>query len=200
MPRTKEQNEALRAATHKKILVAATLLFSEKGFSGTGVQEIADQAGISIGLLYRHFKTKDDIFGALATQAVQDLQTVGELLESNHPPLDIINGFINEVLKDMSKNEDFARFMELLSRPFISNQQYSWMEDMIKQNQLFEKQLSNVIIRGQNFGIFRLDNPTALAQFFLGNIQGMCSMQLSLKKDYVLPTHDMMINFLIKPD
>lgn len=61
MPRTKEQNETMREVARVKIHSAAIKLFSQKGFAAAGVQEIYDTANISMGLVYRHYKTKDDI-------------------------------------------------------------------------------------------------------------------------------------------
>ena len=55
MPRTKEQFENMRKATRDKIQLAAMKLFVQKGFGSTCVHEIADLAGISIGLLYRQY-------------------------------------------------------------------------------------------------------------------------------------------------
>ncbi|WP_335633118.1 helix-turn-helix domain-containing protein [Brevibacillus formosus] len=36
-------------------------LFVQKGFGSTNVQDIADTAGISIGLMYRHYKSKETL-------------------------------------------------------------------------------------------------------------------------------------------
>lgn len=51
--------------TKSKILVAALALFSQKGFDGTSMQDIADTLKLSKTALYRHFKSKDDILGSL---------------------------------------------------------------------------------------------------------------------------------------
>lgn len=45
--------------TKKRIIEAAIALFTEKGFHGTPIQEIAAHAGISKGAFYLHFKSKD---------------------------------------------------------------------------------------------------------------------------------------------
>jgi len=37
-------------------------LFAEKGFAATGLREIADRAGVSLGNIYNHFKNKDELF------------------------------------------------------------------------------------------------------------------------------------------
>ncbi|MFC0313919.1 TetR/AcrR family transcriptional regulator [Gordonia phosphorivorans] len=47
------------------IVAAATIGFSEHGFHGTKLSEIADSAGISAPALYRHFANKSDLLGAV---------------------------------------------------------------------------------------------------------------------------------------
>jgi len=45
----------------EQIVTAATTLFSEQGYYGTTIQDIARAAGISVGLIYQYFRDKDDI-------------------------------------------------------------------------------------------------------------------------------------------
>ncbi len=47
--------------TKSRILDAAEVLFSEKGFSGTGIDEIAKRAEITKSVIYYHFENKEDI-------------------------------------------------------------------------------------------------------------------------------------------
>jgi AcrR family transcriptional regulator len=49
----------------QQILQAAEDLFFEKGFDATGVDAIAERAGITGGAIYRHFSSKDEILGVL---------------------------------------------------------------------------------------------------------------------------------------
>lgn len=44
-----------------QIVKAATKLFSEQGYYLTTIQDIAGEAGISVGLIYQYFKDKDDV-------------------------------------------------------------------------------------------------------------------------------------------
>jgi AcrR family transcriptional regulator len=52
-------------ATRRKILEAAYKLFYRKGFVRVGVDEIADQSGITKRTLYYHFASKDDLLSAV---------------------------------------------------------------------------------------------------------------------------------------
>lgn len=51
--------------TKKKILSVAEKLFSERGFDGTSVDEIAKTAGVNKALIYYHFKDKNDLITSL---------------------------------------------------------------------------------------------------------------------------------------
>lgn len=52
------------------IVAAALQTFSEKGFAGARIEEIAARAGVSKGTVYLYFKTKEDIFRAVVHQTV----------------------------------------------------------------------------------------------------------------------------------
>ncbi len=54
------------AENHEKIVEAASLLFRQQGFDGVSVDTIMQQAGLTHGGFYGHFKSKED----LAAQAV----------------------------------------------------------------------------------------------------------------------------------
>ena len=46
----------------KAIVTAAVPLFARKGFAGTTTRELADAAGISEALLFRHFPSKQSLY------------------------------------------------------------------------------------------------------------------------------------------
>ncbi len=51
-----------------EIMDAAMILFMEKGYTKTTTQDIVDKVNISRGLLYYHFKNKEDILYCLVEQ------------------------------------------------------------------------------------------------------------------------------------
>lgn len=62
-------NPDLQQQRIEEIVAAATACFLEKGFHKTSVQDIAGRAGLSMGLLYRYFPSKEAIIEAAATTA-----------------------------------------------------------------------------------------------------------------------------------
>jgi len=64
-PRTTEQFEAIRQEKTKLILDTALELFAEKGFHQTSISDITRKAGISKGLLYNYFESKDEVLKSI---------------------------------------------------------------------------------------------------------------------------------------
>jgi AcrR family transcriptional regulator len=54
----------------KRILQSAIKIFSEKGFSGTTTSEIAKDAKVAEGTIFRYFRTKKDILRGILIQAI----------------------------------------------------------------------------------------------------------------------------------
>lgn len=73
MPRSQEANEALRRKSRERILKAAVRLFSRRGFGGTTVRAIAEEAEVALGLMYAHFESKDAVLAALMDASVLDV-------------------------------------------------------------------------------------------------------------------------------
>jgi AcrR family transcriptional regulator len=57
-----------RIDRERRILDAALKIFSEKGFVGASMDEIASEAGISKPTLYQYFPSKDELFTAMMSQ------------------------------------------------------------------------------------------------------------------------------------
>jgi len=58
----------------REILDAALACFVEKGLVATTIEEIRQAAGASIGSLYHHFESKDDLAAALYVEGLRDYQ------------------------------------------------------------------------------------------------------------------------------
>lgn len=59
--------------THKNIIESGTRLFLKNGYERTNMRELCKEAGITHGSFYRHFSSKEDLFGALVQPAVDGI-------------------------------------------------------------------------------------------------------------------------------
>lgn len=67
----KERKEREKQQRHNDILEAARRVFESKGFLNTTLQDVAKEAEISVGLIYRYFQSKEDIFASLALKGAE---------------------------------------------------------------------------------------------------------------------------------
>jgi len=68
----------------QEITDAALAAFAEKGYAATRVDDVAKRAGVSKGLLYLYFKTKEELFKAVVRSfVVPRIDKLAEIIESS---------------------------------------------------------------------------------------------------------------------
>jgi TetR/AcrR family acrAB operon transcriptional repressor/TetR/AcrR family transcriptional repressor of mexAB-oprM operon len=73
-----DRSPSARAArTRERLLDAAGQCFASQGFSRATVEEIAHSAGVSKGLVYHHFRSKDEILLAVLDRTLEQWEAVG---------------------------------------------------------------------------------------------------------------------------
>src|SRR5438128_1744812 len=60
----------------EQIMRAAMVCFAKHGFHQTTMHDISDEAGISVGLIYRYFENKDAVISAMADEHKREIQDV----------------------------------------------------------------------------------------------------------------------------
>jgi AcrR family transcriptional regulator len=70
MPRVSDQ---YLAARRQQILDAARVCFTRNGFHATSMHDVIAEAGLSVGAVYRYFKSKDELVTAIASQITDEV-------------------------------------------------------------------------------------------------------------------------------
>ncbi|WP_010274286.1 TetR/AcrR family transcriptional regulator [Paenibacillus senegalensis] len=200
MPRTKEQFEQMRKATKNKIHTAAMQLFVRKGFGSTTVQEIADLAGISIGLLYRHYKTKEQLFSELIQFSLTGLQKVSDLFQTDDSPKKLFDQFVSEVHNDLEQGEDLENLLILMKQAFFSGGAHVEQERLGQINDRLLRSTAQLIQKGQELGEFRNGDPHEMAIYFFSVIQGLAEMKAVMKDSFIMPSQPLLTAFLYKDE
>jgi AcrR family transcriptional regulator len=152
-----------------RIMQAALLLFSEKGFDATTTREIAQASGVSEAMIFRHFQSKDELYAAILR------------VTPDAPPLD---EWLTELAVYAEQRDDAqlfgsfaARVLEYhLSDPvFLRLMLYSALEHHALARRFSEKQikpahdfLRRYIVRRQQEGAFRDCDPDVMVGAFTG--------------------------------
>lgn len=72
MPRSSEQNQAIKDKRRSHIMKAAVKVFAENGYEKVAVDEITKAADCSHGLFYHYFKNKEEILIAIVNENVRE--------------------------------------------------------------------------------------------------------------------------------
>jgi len=82
-----------------EIVAAALACFTEKGFSATLLDDVAAQAGIAKGTLYRYFESKEDLFRAVVHTNLGTALTAAEheIAASHSSAAELIAGLIQRM-------------------------------------------------------------------------------------------------------
>lgn len=104
-----------KQSTRAQLLEAAAICFSEKGFRGTGMAELAGSVGMSTGNLYRYFSDKEAFISALVEDEMSGAVTKINELDSAHSPLDNILSVISSCIFDPGYPMDHRLWIEILA-------------------------------------------------------------------------------------
>ena len=72
-PRTKQQFEDLRTDRRRAILNAALTVFANHGYHSASVSMIAQEAGVSKGLMYNYFESKEQVLLTLVNDLFDEV-------------------------------------------------------------------------------------------------------------------------------
>ncbi len=85
------RREAEAQATRDALVQAALELFTERGYSGVGTEEIVARATVTRGALYHHFADKRDLFRAVFERVEEDLmERIGAQMEASDDPYELM--------------------------------------------------------------------------------------------------------------
>lgn len=112
-------------APRERIVKAARRLFGLKGFYATTTAELASEASVSMGQIYRHFTSKDDIILAIVEENVHtrvvDMDAIFADLESGAVGIfDAIRKIIDLAIQNDDSGLLFETLAEALRNPSVS--------------------------------------------------------------------------------
>lgn len=109
----KEDRSGIQDNTEEKIRAVAKRLFTEKGYAGTTIREVVEEAGVNVALLNYYFRSKEKLFISIFAENFEEYsQELEAILSYKNISLeDRIRRFVNEVTEHLKKNPDLPLFL-----------------------------------------------------------------------------------------
>jgi AcrR family transcriptional regulator len=114
MPRTPEQNQQLRADSHRRLLAAARRTFVRLGFDRATIRDIAGEAGVAQGLLYNYFRSKDDLLREVFLEGTRDVAAAFVAGAAGGTPAERLERMIRRSLEIVRERRDFWQLSYML--------------------------------------------------------------------------------------
>jgi TetR/AcrR family transcriptional regulator len=179
--------------TRRKLLEASLELFVHKGYAGTTVRDIAKAAGVSPGLMFHYFSSKEAMLLEHARVVRGGIESVVAKLNAAKDPLltfHEIAAAILDSLRDISSRNLFLLSNQVISLDSIPAQ----ARRAVSATKSIEASVP-LVRRGQRSRQIKRGDPMALVVAYWGALQGIAEV-LVWNKDAAIPGPDAVISIL----
>ena len=165
----------------QQIVAVAADLFSQKGFSGTTTKEIADGAGVSEAIIFRHFSTKRDLYHAIidykTRQSSLDMQAELEEIAASNDDREF---FRIVATRNLELYGEDPALMRLLLFSALEGHE---LTDIFFRSTTIEVRnyIRHYIERRTAEGAFRNIDPAVAARAFLGMVGNQAQVRILFK-------------------
>ena len=171
-PLTKEQTDS--------ILRTAAEEFADRGFAGTAISSIAKKAGVSVGVIYKYYAGKEDLFNACVAKS---LGTMDEVLDaaknSGGSMLEMADVLITEAQNFAKENPEYIRLYHQIT---VSGSPAGKAQSAERIESATARLYEGFIKEASDAGTIRKDIDPAAFAFFFDNL--MMMLHFSYACDY----------------
>lgn len=198
-PRNKELNEKVKDERREQILSNSLRLFAKKGLAATKITDISKATGISQGLLYHYYKSKDEIFIELLREGYNKMIEAALGLESLPlTPLEKIKMAIEKLLQGFEENKDTAYYYLLINQASIFEAIPDEAKEIVKSRSLLHEVITRIITAGQKDGTFKNYDPKDMAVVFWTSLNGLAIYNAIQGEDFKPPDANILIGIFIE--
>jgi AcrR family transcriptional regulator len=151
--------EAVPAAVREDIILAATRVFSDRGYHAASMAEIAEEVGIRKPSLYHHVRKKEDLLFLIHERMVDELieQTM-PVFTSSMAPSEKLRGALTIAMRFVARHRDGVTVF-LTEQRAMSGER--WAQLVVKRDS-YEQMVHRIIAEGTASGAF-IDVPPKIA-------------------------------------
>ena len=178
-----------------QILAVALDHFTRAGFAGTSLRSVARELGVSSGLLFHYFVSKEALYIELlriaASRMAIDLDTATD------DPVAFLRGQAEGVLTLLVEQPVAARYFLLVDYGRRHLGIAPEADRLLADHRIVEQSIP-VLAAGQRMGVVRDGDPHALAIAFWASLQGI-AQEVADRHDVPLPRTEWILDVVLTP-
>ncbi|MDQ4501069.1 TetR/AcrR family transcriptional regulator [Sinomonas sp. ASV322] len=153
----------------EEILEAAVEQFTARGIAGTRAADVAKSLGVSNGLIFYHFESKNQLIAdAFAFVVDHGLQALWKIVEDDRPPLERMG----RALSLYGPDEEATGWRIWLDAWSASLRNDSLRETIVRLNDAWEEAFMALVRDGVESGVFSLTDPELAVTAIIGIMDG----------------------------
>jgi AcrR family transcriptional regulator len=158
-PRTKKQFEEIREEKKTLIMDVALEHFATEGYFKTTISHIAYHAGISKGLMYNYFDSKETLLQSIISRSVQEVYSYFDMDNDGYLSEEEFDFFVRKVSQVLKEKQSFWRLML----------QIMMQKEVREQLQVYFLELGAIIKPGIQLkpGLFASDFMKIITDYFI---------------------------------
>jgi AcrR family transcriptional regulator len=176
-PRTKDKNTEIRQESMKKIMDAAFQLIAKQGYESTSISQLAKKAGVSKGLLYNYYTSKEDMLEKMILNAAEEGEKVIHEKMSNDPAK-TLEGIFRYFFSYLKQEHDRWRMMAEL---VFKIDKFKFVHDLAT-----EKIKAYLVLLESLLEQLGVENPKGEAKILAALFDGIGIQYLVIRDDYPL--------------
>lgn len=160
-------DSSLQQMKRAEILLNAAIQFSEKGYAGTNINEVAVQSGLGKGTIYLYFKNKKELY----------LSTLQNIVDTFNESTDQLMSAPLSAFEKLTHAIELFFSMEQQALPYLK----LWARHQFQSNPVFPEEVSDlftglrqplceIIEQGNESGEFYTEHPKVIGYFLLSAI------------------------------
>ncbi len=184
----KKQKEKRR----EEILRASLDLFICKGYAATKIKDIADAVGMSAGLLFHYFDSKEALYEELIKYGISG--PMGTMALAAGDPLAFFELAAKQIIQYIENEPFVAKMFILMSQANYNDAAPGKVKELLRDFDIYTP-TARLIEQGQVGGTIRDGDPMALGIAYWCAIHGIAE-QYALNPNYPLPDGEWIVDII----
>lgn len=185
-----------REKRKQEILETTLELFIRKGYAATKISDIAKSVGMSVGLLFHYFESKEKLYENLIRYGV--LGPVRMMVSTDDEPLKFFQDTAEQIIRNIHAQPFIAKMFVLMNQAFYNEAAPQSVKDLLKDFDIFTP-TSMLMEKGQANGTIREGNPKALGIAYWCAIHGIAE-QMVINPNMPCPESSWIVDMIRKKE
>ena len=178
MNETQQESGVPGEDTRDRLIEAGRSLFAARGFAGTSVRDLTQEAGVNLGAVTYHFETKQGLYLAVLEACLSPVrERLGAIANLPVPPSGRLELFVRAMFQHLREHPDIPRFM--VQEIVLGD---APAPPVLKHVRFVLGTLTSIIKEGQREGAIAAGDPVLMALSILSQPLFLSLMPVFLKR------------------